>query len=69
MIKRKMIRLLLLTPLLVGCTNGGGGFGYNGGGVNYNPPGTAGSYTCESAGSNAQAYYDTGEHPNLADCL
>tara|TARA_E500000081_G_scaffold33171_1_gene36929 strand:- start:76 stop:270 length:195 start_codon:yes stop_codon:yes gene_type:complete len=64
-----MKHLLLLTPLLLmGCTNGGMGFGYNGGGVNWNPPGTAGEYTCESAGENAAAYYATGEHPNLADC-
>ena len=65
-----MRKLLLLgvLPLLVGCTNGGMGFGYNGGGVNWNPPGTAGEYTCESAGENAAAYYATGEHPNLADC-
>ena len=55
-----MRKLLLLAPLLVGCTNGGYGFGYNGGGVNWNPPGTA--------GENAAAYYATGEHPNLADC-
>ena len=64
-----MKHLLLLTPLLLmGCTNGGYGFGYNGGGVNWNPPGTADSYTCEEAGENAAAYYATGEHPNLADC-
>ena len=65
-----MKHLLLLTPLLLmGCASGGGyGFGYNGGGVNWNPPGTAGEYTCESAGENAAAYYATGEHPNLADC-
>jgi len=53
----------------MGCASDGGmGFGYNGGGVNWNPPGTAGEYTCESAGENAAAYYATGEHPNLADC-
>ena len=64
-----MKHLLLLTPLLLmGCTNGGMGFGYNGGGVNWNPPGQADEYTCESAGENAAAYYATGEHPNLADC-
>ena len=64
-----MKHLLLLTPLLLmGCTNGGYGFGYNGGGVNWNPPGQADEYTCESAGDNAAAYYATGEHPNLADC-
>ena len=55
----------------MGCTNGGMGFGYNGGGgaIDWSPPGQAGSYTCESAGENAQAYYETGEHPNLADCF
>ena len=66
-----MKNLLLLTPLLlIGCTNGGMGFGYNGGGgsIDWSPPVQADSYTCESAGENAQAYYETGEHPNLADC-
>ena len=64
-----MKKLLLLTPfLLMGCTNGGMGFGQNGGGVNWNPPGQADEYTCESAGENAAAYYATGEHPNLSDC-
>ena len=65
-----MKNILLLTPLLLmGCASDGGmGFGYNGGGVNWNPPGTAGESTCESAGENAAAYYATGEHPNLADC-
>ena len=55
----------------MGCASDGGmGFGYNGGGgaINWSNPGTAGSYTCESAGENASAYYATGEHPNLADC-
>jgi len=64
----KKLSLILLAPFLVGCTNGGMGFGYNGGGVNWNPPGQADEYTCESAGENAAAYYATGEHPNLADC-
>ena len=65
-----MRKLLLLgvLPLLVGCTDGGMGFGYNGGGVNWNPPGTADVYCCVSAGEYAEAYYATGEHPNLADC-
>ena len=66
-----MKKLLLLTPLLLmGCTNGGMGFGYNGGApaINWSNPGTADEYTCESAGENAAAYYATGEHPNLSDC-
>ena len=53
-------------PLLVGCTNHGGGFGS--GPFNYMDTGGAGEYTCETAGENAAAYYATGEHPNLADC-
>ena len=67
---RVMKKLLLLAsaPFLVGCTNSGMGFGYNGGGVNWNPPGTADEYTCESAVENAAAYCATGEHPNLSDC-
>ena len=66
----KKLSLILLTPLLVGCTNSGMGFGYNGGApaINWSNPGTADSYTCEEAGENAAAYYATGEHPNLADC-
>ena len=59
-----MKKLLLLLPLLVGCTNHGGGFG----GFSYMDTGGASSYTCETAGDNAAAYYATGEHPNLADC-
>ncbi len=51
----------------MGCTNHGGGFG-GGAGWSYMDTGSADSYTCESAGDNARAYYDTGEHPNLADC-
>ena len=57
-----MKKLLLLAPLLVGCTNAGMGS------INWSNPGTADSYTCEEAGENAAAYYATGEHPNLADC-
>ena len=64
-----MKKLLLASSfLLMGCTNGGMGFGYNGGGVNWNPPGQADDYTCEEAGENAAAYYATGAHPNLSDC-
>ena len=52
-----MKKLLLASSfLLMGCTNGGMGFGYNGGGVNWNPPGQADEYTCEEAGENAAAY-------------
>ena len=58
-----MRKLLLLTPLLLmGCTNAGMGS------IDWSSPGTADSYTCESAGENAAAYYATGEHPKLADC-
>jgi len=66
----KKLFLLATAPFLVGCTNGGMGFGYNGGApsINWSNPGTADSYTCEEAGDNAAAYYATGEHPNLADC-
>jgi len=67
------IKLLLLAPLLVGCTNGGYGFGYNGGApaINWSNPGTPGVYSCEYAEGvegGAQAWCDTGEHPNLCDC-
>ena len=64
------ILILFSFPLLIGCTNGGMGFGYNGGmgGIDWSNPGTADSYTCEEAGENAAAYYATGEHPNLSDC-
>jgi len=67
-----MKKLLLLgaVPFLVGCSDGGYGFGYNGGApaINWSNPGTADTYTCEEAGDNAEAYYATGEHPNLSDC-
>jgi len=54
-----MKKLLLLVPLLVGCTNSGMG--------NFNPPGVAGSYTCEEVAM-PEYYCATGEHPNLCDC-
>ncbi len=54
-----MKKLLLLAPLLVGCTNSGMG--------NFNPPGVAGSYTCEEVAM-PEYYCATGEHPNLCDC-
>ena len=64
MIKRKMIRLLLLAPLLVGCTNHGGIALPDG----FTMPGTAGSYTCEGIMPNAhQMYCDTGDHTQLCD--
>ena len=47
--------------------NNGGGGGYSGS-YQFMNTGDAGSYTCETAGDNAEAYYATGEHPNLADC-
>ena len=64
-----MKKLLLLgaVPLIVGCTNHGGGFGS--GPFNYMDTGSAGSYTCEGIMPTAhQMYCDTGEHPNLCDC-
>jgi hypothetical protein len=66
----KKLLLLGAVPFLVGCSDGGYGFGYNGGApaINWSNPGTADSYTCEEAGENAEAYYATGEHPNLSDC-
>ena len=49
------------------------GFGYNGGApaINWSNPGTPGVYSCEYAEGiegGAQAWCDTGEHPNLCDC-
>ena len=65
----KKLLLLAAVPFLVGCTNGGYGFGYNGGGgaINWSNPGTADSYTCEEVAM-PEAYCATGEHPNLCDC-
>ena len=54
-----MKRLLLLAPLLVGCTNHGGVALPDG----FTMPGTADLYTCEITGEHAQSYCDTGEHP------
>ena len=60
-----MKNLLLITPLLLmGCTNGGMGFGYNGPGY----PSEPGTYTCTTAGASAANYCATGEHPHLCDC-
>ena len=61
-----MRKLLLLgvLPLLVGCTNGGMGIGYNGPGY----PSEPGTYTCTTAGASAANYCATGEHPHLCDC-
>jgi|TARA_R100001443_G_scaffold1906_1_gene6598 hypothetical protein len=60
-----MRKLLLFTiPLLLaGCKISGGM-----GAIDWKSPGTPDSYTCETAGENAQAYYETGEHPNLENC-
>ena len=59
--------LIPFSLLLVGCTNHGGGFNVPSGWT-YMDTGGANTYTCETAGENAAAYYATGEHPNLADC-
>ena len=56
-----MKKLLLLAPLLVGCTNAGMGS------INWSNPGVAASYTCEEVTAPA-AYCATGEHPNLCEC-
>ena len=75
-----MKKLLLLgaVPFLVGCSDGGYGFGYNGGGsagnysgFSYMDTGGAGSYTCEGvigSGSDPATYCATGEHPHLCEC-
>jgi len=56
--------LLFTIPLLLaGCKISGGM-----GAIDWKSPGTPDSYTCETAGENAQAYYETGEHPNLENC-
>ena len=56
-----MKKLLLLAPLLVGCTNAGMGR------INWSNPGVADSYTCEEV-TDPAAYCATGEHPNLCEC-
>ncbi len=56
-----MKKLLILAPLLVGCTNAGMGS------IDWSIPGTAGSYTCEEVAM-PETYCATGEHPNLCDC-
>ena len=56
-----MKKLLLLAPLLVGCTNAGMGS------IDWSSPGTADSYTCEEVVDPAN-YCATGAHPNLCDC-
>ena len=60
----RKLSLILLTPLLVGC-DVSGGMG------SWSNPGTPGVYSCEYAEGiegGAQAWCDTGEHPNLCDC-
>ena len=62
----RKLSLILLTPLLVGCDVSGGM-----GSINWSNPGTPGVYSCEYAEGiegGAQAWCDTGEHPNLCDC-
>ena len=62
----RKLSLILLTPLLVGCDPSGGM-----GSINWSNPGTPGVYSCEYAEGiegGAQAWCDTGEHPNLCDC-
>ena len=56
-----MKKLLLLAPLLVGCTNAGMGS------INWSNPGVPDSYTCEEVAM-PEAYCATGEHPNLCEC-
>ena len=56
-----MKKLLLLVPLLVGCTNAGMGS------INWSNPGVADSYTCDEV-TDPASYCATGEHPNLCDC-
>ena len=59
---------ILLAGCGLGMNNGGGGGGRGLDAYSFMNTGSEDSYTCESAGDNARAYYDTGEHPNLADC-
>jgi hypothetical protein len=62
----KKLMLLATAPLLVGCDPSGGM-----GSINWSTPGTPGVYSCEYAEGiegGAQAWCDTGEHPNLCDC-
>ena len=50
----------------MGCDPSGGM-----GSINWSNPGTPGVYSCEYAEGiegGAQAWCDTGEHPNLCDC-
>ena len=61
----KRIKLLLLAPLLVGCTNHGGIALPDG----FTMPGVPMEYTCEGVMPSAHHIYcETGEHPNLCDC-
>ena len=61
-----MKKLLLLTPLILlsGCNISGGM-----GAIDWSMPGDAGDYTCEDAGSLANSYCATGEHPHLCECF
>ena len=51
-----MKKLLLLAPLLVGCTNAGMGS------INWSNPGVPDSYECEDVAM-PETYCATGEHP------
>ena len=55
------LKLLLLAPLLVGCTNAGKGS------INWSNPGVPDTYECEDVAM-PETYCATGEHPNLCEC-
>tara|TARA_B100000530_G_scaffold26829_1_gene16682 strand:- start:3277 stop:3465 length:189 start_codon:yes stop_codon:yes gene_type:complete len=60
-----MMRLLLLSPLIlgmIGCTNSGMGA------INWSGPGKPDGQTCESTAGFWQQYCATGEHPNICEC-
>jgi len=62
----KKLFFLPLAVFLSGCNISGGM-----GSINWSNPGTPGVYSCEYAEGvegGAQAWCDTGEHPNLCDC-
>ena len=62
----KKLFFLPLAVFVTGCDPSGGM-----GSINWSNPGTPGVYSCEYAEGiegGAQAWCDTGEHPNLCDC-